>query len=313
LPVRSVSFVQATKPTQANVDAVGDAPVPQQAKAGSQVEGCALPGSDRRGDSFIWTDEPWVDSPNEFSSPVGDEDLPAAASGFLGKAVGTVHENQEYWEQTFEANSYVSLILKNGYKIPVRMSAAQRITRYREKNNQSARNEMDFVRSEVARLLKDGQIVECKSPPRCTNPLSVAFKVNADGSIKRRLVIDLSRWVNGFITPDRFKMARFQDAIAHSLKGDFQSVFDISKAYHHLLLSPESYNLVGWEGEILLLRGRSIWFRACRSVTRPSNETHVGISRVHRDSQHHVRRRWSYVRGDQEEGRRGLRHHDQGI
>jgi hypothetical protein len=87
------------------------------------------------------------------------------------------------------------------------MSSAQRITRYEENNNQSARNEMDFVRSEVARLLKEGQIMECKSPPPCTNPLSVAFKVNVDGSIKRRLVIDLSRWVNDFISPDRLKMA----------------------------------------------------------------------------------------------------------
>jgi hypothetical protein len=239
-----------------NVDAVGDAPVAQQAKAGSQVEGSALPGSNWRGDSFIWTDKPWVNSPNmfsapsakpgAFSSPVGDEDLPAAASGFLWKAVGTVHENLEYWEQTFEADPYVSSILKNGYKIPVKMSADQRIARYREKNNQSARIEMDFGRSEVTRLLKDGQIVECKSPPRCTNPLSVAFKVNADGSIKRRLFINLSRWVNGFITTDRFKMARFQDALAQSSKGDFQSVFDISKAYHHLRLLPESYNLVGF-------------------------------------------------------------------
>jgi hypothetical protein len=177
---------------------------------------------------------------------VGNKDLPTAASGFLGKAIGTVHENLEYWEQTFEADLYVSLILKNGYKIPVKMSAAQRITRYREKNNQSPRNKMDFVRSEVARLLKDGQIVECKSPPRCMNPLSVAFKVNLDGCIKRRLVIDLSRWVNDFITPDCFKMARFQDALAQSSKGDFQSVFDISKAYHHLRLSPESYDLVGF-------------------------------------------------------------------
>jgi hypothetical protein len=160
LPVRSASFVQATKPTHANIDAVGDAPVAQQAKAGSQVEGRAIPGSDRRGDSFIRMDEPWVNSPNEFSapsanpgafsSPVGDEDLPAAASGFLGRAVGTVHENLEYWEQTFEAGPYVSSILKNGYKIPVKMSAAQRITRYREKNNQSAWNKMGFVRSEVA-------------------------------------------------------------------------------------------------------------------------------------------------------------------
>jgi hypothetical protein len=52
---------------------------------------------------------------------------------------------------------------------------------------------MEFVRTEVARLLGDRQIVECKSLPLCVNLLSVAFKVNADRSIKRRLVIDLSR------------------------------------------------------------------------------------------------------------------------
>jgi hypothetical protein len=102
------------------------------------------------------------------------------------------------------------------------------------------------VRSKVARLLADGLIVESKMPVLCTNPLSMAFKVNTDGSIKKRLVIYFSRWVNGFITPDKFCMARFQDALAQSSKGDYQSVFDISKAYHHLRLDPESYDLVGF-------------------------------------------------------------------
>jgi hypothetical protein len=105
---------------------------------------------------------------------------------------------------------------------------------------------MEFVRTEAARLLEDGQIVECKSPPLCLNPLSVAFKVNADGSIKKRLVIDLSRWVYKFILPDRYRMAQFQDALSQSSKGDYQSVFDISKAYHHLRLAPELYELVGF-------------------------------------------------------------------
>jgi hypothetical protein len=67
-----------------------------------------------------------------------------------------------------------------------------------------------------------------------------------DGTIKKRLVIDLSRWVNGFVRPDSFKMAQFQDALAQSSKGDYQSVFDISKEYHHLRLQPSSYELVGF-------------------------------------------------------------------
>jgi hypothetical protein len=131
-------------------------------------------------------------------------------------------------------------ILENGYKIPVNMSDIERRTRYREKNNQSARNKMPYVRAEVARLLAAGQIVKVK------NPLSVAFKVNMDRSIKKRLVIDLSRWVNGFVWPDSFKMVQFQDAPAQSSKGDYQSVFDISKAYHLLRLHPSSYELVGF-------------------------------------------------------------------
>jgi hypothetical protein len=77
--------------------------------------------------------------------------------------------------------------LENGYKIPVNMSDTERRTRYRERNNQSARNEMPYVRAEVARLLAAGQIVEEKTTPLCTNPLSVAFKINMDGSIKKRL------------------------------------------------------------------------------------------------------------------------------
>jgi hypothetical protein len=41
-------------------------------------------------------------------------------------------------------------------------------------------------------------------------------------------------------------MAHSQEALAQSSKGDFPSVFDISKAYHHIRLSPESYDLVGF-------------------------------------------------------------------
>jgi hypothetical protein len=105
---------------------------------------------------------------------------------------------------------------------------------------------MPFVRSEFKSLVESGQVIQVDSAPRCTNPLSVAFKINSDGSIKKRLVIDLSRWVNEFIVPDRFKMARFQDALSQAAPGDFQSLYDISKAYHHLCLHPDSYELVGF-------------------------------------------------------------------
>jgi hypothetical protein len=199
-------------------------------------------------------------APNEFSAPsaarnafpglaAADEGQSPADPGFLGKAVGKIHKNLKYWEETLDHNSYVMNILKYGYKIPVKMTAEQWATVYREGNNKSACSEMDFVRSEVERLVADGQVIEVKSPVTCTNPLTVAFKVNSDGTIKRSLVIDLSRWVNPMIVQDKFRMSRFQDALAQSSRGDYQSVFDISKAYHHIRLAPESYCLVGFCAE----------------------------------------------------------------
>jgi hypothetical protein len=120
------------------------------------------------------------------------------------------------------------------------MTPEQRATIYREKNNKSSRTKMDFVCIKVARLVAAGQVVEIAKAPKVTNPLSVVFKVNPDGSIKKRLVIDLLRWVNNFVTPDVYRMSRFQDALNQSDQGNFQSVYDVSKAYHHIRLHLES-------------------------------------------------------------------------
>jgi hypothetical protein len=111
---------------------------------------------------------------------------------FSWESIRKIHENLKYWEVTLDHDSYVMNILKYGYKIPVKMTAEQKATVYREGNNKSARSEMDFLQSEVERLVADGQVIEVKAPVTCTNPLTVAFKVNSDGTIKRRLVIDLS-------------------------------------------------------------------------------------------------------------------------
>jgi hypothetical protein len=119
------------------------------------------------------------------------------------------------------------------------MNPEQRSTIYREKNNKSARTEMDFVRTEDARLLAAGQVVEVAKATKVTNPLSVAFKVNPDGSIKKRLVINLSRWVNNFVKPNVYRMSRFQDVLDQSDQGNFQSVYDVSKVYHHIRLHQE--------------------------------------------------------------------------
>jgi hypothetical protein len=223
-PVLKASVADTTNPVEQE-----KIPLAREFQAGGPVEFSATP------------------TPTDATPGPTRSSVPATAlSGFLGKVVGTIRESIGFWEETFEKEVYVSGILKNGYKIPVQMTPEQRATIYREKDNKSARTEMDFVRTEVARLVVAGQVVEVTKAPKVTNPLSVAFKVNPDGSIKKRLVIDLSRWVNNFVKPDVYRMSRFQDALDQSDQGDFQSVYDVSKAYHHIRLHPESYELVGF-------------------------------------------------------------------
>jgi hypothetical protein len=41
-------------------------------------------------------------------------------------------------------------------------------------------------------------------------------------------------------------MAQFQEALAQLTQNDYQSVYDISKAYHYIRLHPDSYELVGF-------------------------------------------------------------------
>jgi hypothetical protein len=140
------------------------------------------------------------------------------------------HQLIDFWKETFEEDPYVWSIVEKGYKIPVKMTVEEKSTRYRERNNKNARDNMDFVRKEVKRLLDGGQVIKVDKPPKVINPQSVVYKINADGTEKPRLVIDLLRWVNKFVVPDHFHMSRFQDALALSTQGDYQNVFDISKA-----------------------------------------------------------------------------------
>jgi hypothetical protein len=187
-----------------------------------EVAADIVPGTHET-ESCLLADKPWVCGVQGFAAPpTPQEAFPGPATGkgppkppgFLGRAVGGIHDSVQFWRETFESDVYVEIFLQHGYKIPVKMSPGEAKTVYRERNNKSARNEAAYVLEEVRRLFREGQVVETKTPPRCTNPLSVAFKVNPDGSIKNRLVIDLSRWVNKFVVPDRFRMARFQDALA---------------------------------------------------------------------------------------------------
>jgi hypothetical protein len=87
---------------QKGVEKVSEAPVSRNKAPEAKVS-----RRDEGGD--IWSDKPWVLSPKEFSAPprapealsvsqvqAGNEGI--SSKGFLGKAVGSVHESLKYWK-----------------------------------------------------------------------------------------------------------------------------------------------------------------------------------------------------------------------
>jgi hypothetical protein len=149
-----------------------------------------------------------------------------------------------FWKETLEADSYVLDIVEKGYKISM-CSGTESIS-YREPNKGSARREQEFAQGEVAPLLAAGLVVKSVLQPLCCNPLSVAFKQKVDDTMKRRLVIILWRHVNGLTPDSKYCMTTLGDVLSQTMMGDFQFVFDLEAAYHHVRLHPESYKYVSF-------------------------------------------------------------------
>jgi hypothetical protein len=68
-----------------------------------------------------------------------------------------------------------------------------------------------------------------------------------NGELKKRLVLDLLRCVNLAMKDDSYLMTTLQDAIESTSKGDFQVVFDLKSAFHHVRLHACSYELMGFK------------------------------------------------------------------
>jgi hypothetical protein len=164
--------------------------------------------------------------------------------GQRGRLVGKIHERVGFWVEHFCLDVYVPGILDHGFMVPVDW---KKIEAYEEADNKSARTNYNFVREEVARLLEFGLVVEWDIKPRCCNPLTVALKRLDNGELKKRLVLDLSCCVNLAVKDDRYRMTTLQDDIDSTRKGNFQVVFDLKSAFHHVRLRASSYELMGFK------------------------------------------------------------------
>jgi hypothetical protein len=174
-----------------------------------------------------------------------EADIASPEDNFRGTAVGQIQDRVEYWEKFLTPGPFVMGILKEGLRVPVDWDLIPE--QYEEKDNNTAKDHYEFVLEEVARLVEAGQVVRWHKKPRCVNPLTVATKSKDGGPLKKRLVLDLSRCVNLACPGDLYTMATLKDALETTTKGDFQLVFDLKSAFHHIRLNPAFYELMGFK------------------------------------------------------------------
>ena len=125
------------------------------------------------------------------------------------------------------------------------------------KNNKSAIRNMDFVVGKVEEWVKKGFVVPRADPGTYLNPLTVSEKLQEDGSLKKRLCLDLSRTLNPKLVEMTPQLDMLQDIKLFIEQNDFFAISDIASMYCNVKLAPEAYDLFCFSIEI---NGKTMYF-----------------------------------------------------
>ena len=111
-----------------------------------------------------------------------------------------------------------------------------------EKNNKSFIKEEEFGKEAIMKLVNMKVLMEVrKEEVNCINPLTVA--VNDKG--KKRLCINLSRYINEFTVAKKFKIESTVQFLQVVKPGDFLWAFDLKSAYHQIPMFEEHWKYLG--------------------------------------------------------------------
>lgn len=160
-------------------------------------------------------------------------------------------------------------ILKEGYEIPFKCSPEP----YYERNNKTARDNMQVVRQIVADMVTKGIVKIVKERPRVVSPLGLVSKVQEDGSIKHRLVFDASRHVNLYINLPHVRLNHLDKALEITRENDFQIVYDLASAYYHIKIKEEQQEFLG--AAFLNSDGSEVYFKYCHLPFGLSSAVHI--------------------------------------
>ncbi len=156
---------------------------------------------------------------------------------------GSIHKKEffGFWKEVLEASEWVLNTLAKGYLIPFREDPPE----YGERNNKTARDEMKLVRGIISEMISKGIVYVVKEKPRCVNPLGLVSKKQENGSVKHRLVLDVSRHVNTFIEMSHVRLSHLDKALEMTEQGDFQIVYDLTSAYYHIKIEDTQHKFLG--------------------------------------------------------------------
>ena len=156
---------------------------------------------------------------------------------------GSIHEagRLSFWENDLKAGTWVMDVIKNGYVIPFEYPPPA----YEEDNNSTAKKEMAFVRQAIYELKEVGVVEFVHFKPTCVSPLTVSQKTQPDGSKKQRLCWDGSRCVNLALKKQHVTLSHLQKALEITKEGDFQIVYDLTSAFHHIKIHDKQTQYLG--------------------------------------------------------------------
>lgn len=156
---------------------------------------------------------------------------------------GSIHKDEffAFWKEELKASDWVLLTLQQGYLIPFKENPSI----YSERNNKTVRDNMKIVRCIVADMISKGIVKVVKEKPFCVNPLGLVSKPQQDGTLKHRLVLDLSRHVNSFIEEKHVRLSHLERALEITEVGDLQIVYDLTSAYYHIRIEQSQCKFLG--------------------------------------------------------------------
>jgi hypothetical protein len=157
---------------------------------------------------------------------------------------GTIHEESKiaFWMDTLKSSQWVMEVLTQGYVLPFEKFPD---AKYEEQNNKSARKEMEFVRDTVRKWEQEGIVDFVQEKPEAVSPLTVVSRTLSDGSLKKRLCFDGSRFINLRLKKEKVNLAHLQTALEITEKGDWQAKYDLTNAYFHIKICPEHQKFLG--------------------------------------------------------------------